>query len=44
MSEKSTGFRHTHAGQLLESGASLKFVSIRLGNETIKTLADTSLI
>lgn len=37
------GFRHTHAVLLLESGASLKFVSDRLGHQTIKTTADTYL-
>lgn len=37
------GFRHTHAVLLLESGASLKFVSDRLGHESIKTTADTYL-
>lgn len=37
------GFRHTHAVLLLEAGASLKFVSDRLGHETIKTTADTYL-
>lgn len=37
------GFRHTHAVLLLESGASLKFVSQRLGHKTIKTTADTYL-
>lgn len=36
-------FRHTHAVLLLESGASLKFVSNRLGHKTIKTTADTYL-
>lgn len=34
------GFRHTHAVLLLESGASLLYVSRRLGHETIKTTAD----
>lgn len=34
------GFRHTHAVLLLESGASIKFVSQRLGHKTIKTTAD----
>ncbi|WP_328018366.1 tyrosine-type recombinase/integrase [Halalkalibacterium halodurans] len=29
------GFRHTHAVLLLESGASIKFVSKRLGHKTI---------
>ena len=33
-------FRHTHAVLLLESGASIKFVSKRLGHKTIKTTAD----
>ena len=37
------GFRHTHAILLLESGASIKFVSQRLGHKTIKTTADTYL-
>lgn len=37
------GFRHTHAVLLLESGASIKFVSQRLGHKTIKTTADTYL-
>lgn len=37
------GFRHTHAVLLLESGASIKFVSSRLGHKTIKTTADTYL-
>ncbi len=37
------GFRHTHAVLLLEAGSSLKFVSDRLGHETIKTTADTYL-
>lgn len=37
------GFRHTHAVLLLESGASIKFVSNRLGHKTIKTTADTYL-
>ncbi|WCL58326.1 tyrosine-type recombinase/integrase [Bacillus safensis] len=37
------GFRHTHANLLLESGASLKYVSNRLGYKTIKTTADTYL-
>lgn len=36
-------FRHTHAVLLLESGASIKFVSNRLGHKTIKTTADTYL-
>jgi len=37
------GFRHTHAILLLESGASIKFVSNRLGHKSIKTTADTYL-
>lgn len=37
------GFRHTHAILLLESGASIKFVSQRLGHKSIKTTADTYL-
>jgi len=37
------GFRHTHAVLLLEAGASLIFVSKRLGHKTIKTTADTYL-
>ncbi|MBT2615292.1 MULTISPECIES: site-specific integrase [unclassified Bacillus (in: firmicutes)] len=37
------GFRHTHAVLLLESGASIKFVSQRLGHKSIKTTADTYL-
>jgi integrase len=37
------GFRHTHAVLLLESGASLKYVSNQLGHKTIKTTADTYL-
>lgn len=37
------GFRHTHAVLLLEAGASLLFVSKRLGHKTIKTTADTYL-
>lgn len=37
------GFRHTHAVLLLEAGASIKFVSDRLGHKTIKTTADTYL-
>ena len=37
------GFRHTHAVFLLESSASIKFVSKRLGHKTIKTTADTYL-
>lgn len=36
-------FRHTHAVLLLEAGASIKFVSDRLGHKTIKTTADTYL-
>lgn len=36
-------FRHTHAVLLLESGASLKYVSNRLGHKTIKTTAETYL-
>jgi len=36
-------FRHTHAVLLLESGASIKFVSQRLGHKTISTTADTYL-
>lgn len=36
-------FRHTHAVLLLEAGASLKYVSKRLGHKTIKTTADTYL-
>lgn len=36
-------FRHTHAVLLLEAGASIKFVSQRLGHKTIKTTADTYL-
>ncbi|OIK12158.1 tyrosine-type recombinase/integrase [Bacillus sp. MUM 13] len=36
-------FRHTHAVLLLESGASLKYVSNRLGNKSIKTTVDTYL-
>ncbi|MED4225391.1 site-specific integrase [Neobacillus cucumis] len=36
-------FRHTHAVLLIESGASLKYVSNRLGHKTIKTTADTYL-
>lgn len=36
-------FRHTHAVLLLESGASIKFVSNRLGHKTIKTTSDTYL-
>jgi site-specific recombinase XerD len=34
------GFRHTHAVLLLEAGASIKYVSQRLGHQTIKTTAD----
>jgi len=37
------GFRHTHAVLLLEAGASLIFVSKRLGHKTIKTTSDTYL-
>lgn len=37
------GFRHTHAVLLLEAGASLVFVSKRLGHKSIKTTADTYL-
>lgn len=37
------GFRHTHAVLLLESGASLKYVSNRSLHKTIKTTADTYL-
>jgi len=37
------GFRHTHAVLSLEAGASIKFVSQRLGHKTIKTTADTYL-
>jgi len=37
------GFRHTHSVLLLESGASIKYVSKRLGHKTIKTTADTYL-
>lgn len=33
-------FRHTHAVLLLESGASIKYVSKRLGHKTIKTTSD----
>jgi site-specific recombinase XerD len=36
-------FRHSHAVLLLESGASLKYVSKRLGHNTIKTTADVYL-
>jgi site-specific recombinase XerD len=32
--------RHTHAVLLLEAGASIKYVSHRLGHQTIKTTAD----
>ncbi|WP_424475413.1 tyrosine-type recombinase/integrase [Oceanobacillus kimchii] len=35
--------RHTHAVHLLESGASIKYVSKRLGHASIKTTADTYL-
>lgn len=37
------GFRHTHAVQLLEAGANIKYVADRLGHKTIKTTADTYL-
>ncbi len=37
------GFRHTHAVLLLEAGASLMFVSKRLGHKSIKTTSDTYL-
>ncbi|MFD2705496.1 tyrosine-type recombinase/integrase [Salibacterium lacus] len=37
------GFRHTHAVLLLEAGATIKYVSQRLGHKTIKTTADTYL-
>lgn len=37
------GFRHTHAVLSLEAGASIKYVSKRLGHKTIKTTADTYL-
>ncbi|KMK77596.1 tyrosine-type recombinase/integrase [Alkalihalobacillus pseudalcaliphilus] len=37
------GFRHTHAVLLLESGASVVYVSKRLGHKTIKTTSDTYL-
>lgn len=37
------GFRHTHAVLLIEAGASIKYVSSRLGHKTIKTTADTYL-
>lgn len=37
------GFRHTHAVLSLEAGASLLFVSKRLGHKSIKTTADTYL-
>jgi integrase len=33
-------FRHSHAVLLLEAGASIKYVSQRLGHQTIKTTAD----
>jgi integrase len=33
-------FRHTHAVLLLEAGANIKFVSQRLGHQSIKTTAD----
>ncbi|MFB2516091.1 MULTISPECIES: tyrosine-type recombinase/integrase [Lysinibacillus] len=36
-------FRHTHTVLLLKSGASIKFVSNRLGHKTIKTTSDTYL-
>jgi integrase len=36
-------FRHTHAVLLLESGASLKYISNRLGHKTIKTTEETYL-
>lgn len=36
-------FRHTHAVLLLESGASIKYVSERLGHKTISTTSDTYL-
>jgi integrase len=37
------GFRHTHAVLLLESGATIKYVSKRLGHKSIKTTSDTYL-
>ncbi|RKL64890.1 hypothetical protein CR203_23850 [Salipaludibacillus neizhouensis] len=37
------GFRHTHAVLLIEAGASIKYVSKRLGHKSIKTTADTYL-
>ncbi|MEH7009652.1 tyrosine-type recombinase/integrase [Neobacillus niacini] len=36
-------FRHTHAVLSLEAGATIKFVSNRLGHKSIKTTADTYL-
>ncbi len=36
-------FRHTHAVLLLEAGASIKYVSNRLGHASIKVTADTYL-
>lgn len=33
-------FRHTHAVLLLESGATIKYVSKRLGHASIKVTAD----
>ncbi|WP_076759585.1 tyrosine-type recombinase/integrase [Edaphobacillus lindanitolerans] len=36
-------FRHTHAVLLIEAGASIKYVSRRLGHKTIKTTADVYL-
>ena len=36
-------FRHTHAVLLLEAGASIKYVSERLGHKSIKTTSDTYL-